>query len=51
MSNMSMYQTYDPVSMNYARDWFIDTWDAINAKRGFDWIANPWVWVISFKRL
>lgn len=24
-------------------------WDSINAKRGFGWNANPWVWVVSFK--
>ena len=24
-------------------------WDSINAKRGFGWDANPWVWVIEFK--
>lgn len=26
-------------------------WDAINAKRGFGWGANPWVWAIEFKRV
>ena len=25
-------------------------WDSINAARGYGWDANPWVWVISFKR-
>lgn len=25
-------------------------WDTINAKRGFGWDANPWVWVLSFER-
>lgn len=24
-------------------------WDSINAKRGFSWASNPWVWVIEFK--
>jgi len=24
-------------------------WNKLNAKRGFDWTSNPWVWVISFK--
>lgn len=24
-------------------------WDEINAKRGFGWDVNPWVWVIEFK--
>ena len=25
-------------------------WDSINAKRGYGWDKNPWVWVIEFKR-
>ena len=23
-------------------------WDSTNAKRGFGWAANPWVWVVEF---
>jgi hypothetical protein len=23
-------------------------WDLLNAKRGYGWDANPWVWVIEF---
>ena len=30
---------------------FAYLWDSINAKRGFGWDKNPWVWVIEFKRL
>jgi len=30
---------------------FQDLWNSINAKRGFGWDANPWVWVVGFKRL
>lgn len=26
-------------------------WDSIYAKRGFGWDANPWVWVIEFRRI
>jgi len=26
-------------------------WDSINAKRGFGWSVNPWVWVVQFQRL
>lgn len=30
---------------------FWDIWDSINAKRGFGWEVNPWVWVYEFKRV
>ena len=30
---------------------FIELWDKINKLRGYGWDKNPWVWVISFKRL
>lgn len=30
---------------------FIAGWNALNAKRGYSWESNPWVWVIEFKRL
>lgn len=26
-------------------------WDLLNAERGFGWDANPWVWVVEFKRI
>jgi hypothetical protein len=26
-------------------------WNALNEKRGYGWDKNPWVWVITFKRL
>jgi len=26
-------------------------WDQLNARRGFGWLVNPWVWVIEFKVL
>ncbi len=29
---------------------FAALWDSINAKRGFGWEANPWVWVIEFRK-
>jgi hypothetical protein len=25
-------------------------WDSLNAKRGYGWDSDPWVWVVSFKR-
>ena len=32
-------------------DAFIFEWNMINAKRGYDWHTNPWVWVLGFKRV
>jgi hypothetical protein len=26
-------------------------WNSINAKRGYGWDVNPWVWVLSFQRV
>jgi hypothetical protein len=26
-------------------------WKKINAKRGYGWDVNPWVWVVEFKRV
>lgn len=31
----------------YYKLWRI-LWDSINAKRGFGWDKNPWVWVVEF---
>lgn len=28
---------------------FAQLWDSINLKRGYGWMANPWVWVVEFK--
>lgn len=33
------------------RQKFKNGWDSINAKRGYSWDSNPWVWVIEFKKL
>ena len=30
---------------------YAELWDKINAKRGFSWGSNPFVWVIEFNRL
>jgi len=40
-------------AIDYRPGWdvskFKELWDSLNAKRGYDWEANPFVWVISFK--
>ena len=28
---------------------FCELWDTLNAKRGYSWESNPWVWVVEFK--
>lgn len=30
---------------------FVPFWDSINAKRGYPWESNPYVWVVTFKRI
>ena len=35
-------------SLSYALG-FSDLWDSLNAKRGYGWDRNPWVWVIEFR--
>jgi hypothetical protein len=34
-----------------AKSAFQGLWNSINAKRGYGWGSNPWVWAISFKRI
>jgi len=33
------------------REVFQDLWNFLNAKRGFPWESNPWVWKIEFERV
>lgn len=30
---------------------FAGLWNAINAKRGFGWDVNPWVWAVEFRSI
>ncbi len=34
----------------FAREHFMNLWDFINGKK-YPWSANPWVWVIEYKRI
>lgn len=36
---------------SYPQVAFQNLWDSINAKRGYSWESNPWVWAIEFKRV
>ncbi|MBS4088682.1 hypothetical protein [Pseudomonas rustica] len=40
----------DDVSPNY-RDWYPAAWKELWESTGGDWAANPWVWVVEFKRV
>jgi len=31
--------------------WFKELWDSLNAKRGYGWEVNPWVWVLDFRKV
>lgn len=35
----------------FARDAFLDRWNSLNAKRGYGWSVNPWVWVVEFRKV
>lgn len=39
------------IGHNTACSAFLEIWDSKNAKRGFNWDSNPWVWVAEFKRI
>ena len=36
-------------AMRRCRPQFAALWQELNAKRGFGWEANPWVWELTFK--
>lgn len=40
----------DDVSPNY-RDWYPAAWRELWESTGGNWHANPWVWVVEFKRV
>ncbi|MDW8843899.1 hypothetical protein ORA50_27105 [Pseudomonas carnis] len=40
----------DDVSPNY-RDWYPAAWRELWESTGGSWKANPWVWVVEFKRV
>jgi hypothetical protein len=41
----------DEKRLSRLRFYYAKLWDSINAKRGFGWDKNPWVWVLEFKRI
>lgn len=45
------YNGVDDYPYNRKVDAFAHRWDTINAKRGYPWESNPWVWVLTFERM
>lgn len=41
----------DDFEQQWFRCHFASLWDELNASRGFSWDSNPWVWVVSFRRV
>lgn len=46
----SKHYTPEGETSDTARVAFERGWDSLNAKRGFGWDVNPWVWVVEFER-
>ena len=44
-------QSEEEFNFTQTRRVFRNLWDSINAKRGYGWDMNPWVWVIKFRRV
>lgn len=45
------YAAGQSLSGTTARECFQRLWNYINAANGFGWEANPWVWVVEFKKI
>lgn len=46
------FKQYEPgVRCTSAVAAYSSLWDSLNAKRGFGWDTNCWVWVLTFKRI
>ena len=45
------FNAYEPHYDLHRRDAFRRLWDSLNAKRGYGWDVNPWVWVIGFRKI
>lgn len=38
------------INFHFHDEAFKHLWDSLNAKRGYGWDTNPWVWVYEFER-
>jgi hypothetical protein len=52
IGNSFPWEKHIPELQQQCRDiLFKSLWDGLNAKRGYGWDTNPWVWVIEFERV
>lgn len=42
---------YASPEAGFARDNYARLWDSLNGRRGYGWDVNPWVWVLTFRRV
>lgn len=49
-SALGQIYVQDDYSIGY-RLAFEELWNEINAKRGYGWDTNPWVWVVAFEKI
>jgi hypothetical protein len=45
------YLPDDPTPADFYRAHYASAWDSLNAKRGFPWSSNPWVYAITFEKV
>jgi hypothetical protein len=52
INNIAFIHSYDNEYSNLhtAKEAFKQLWNTLNAKHGYSWDVNPWVWVIEFEK-
>ena len=48
--NDAIAEGVTPDPMEHHLTAYARLWDSLNAKRGYPWESNPWVWVLTFQR-
>lgn len=49
VGNSFPWEDHIPPLQQASRDMYVNLWDSLNAKRGYGWAINPWVWVYTFE--